>query len=286
MLTTFANQAALAIDRAHLIEETLRATALEQTDQLKSALLTAVSHDLRTPLASIKAAATSLLQKNVHWDEATRDDFLTAIDEETDRLTKLVSNFLDLSRIQGGALRPEKEWYDIAEVIGAVTRRLMPLLASHTLRVEITPNLPLLHFDYVEIAQVLANLIENAAKYSAPDTAITVSADAEDELCGSLWPITVLASRPQICRMSSIPSIACSGPAGPADRRHGHRAGDLQGIRRGAWRPDQCLLRCRAGHDLLLHAAGDRGAAGTESLLAAGVGATMTGNRGPHPCCR
>ena len=159
----------------------MRATALEQTDRLKSALLTAVSHDLRTPLASIKAAATSLLQKNVHWDEATRDDFLTAIDEETDRLTKLVSNFLDLSRIQGGALRPEKEWYDIAEVIGAVTRRLMPLLASHTLRVEIAPNLPLLHFDYVEIAQVLTNLIENAAKYSPPDAAIAVSADAEND---------------------------------------------------------------------------------------------------------
>jgi two-component system sensor histidine kinase KdpD len=180
LLTTFANQVALAIDHAHLIEEATRAAALEQADQLKSALLTAVSHDLRTPLASIKASATSLLQENMHWDAATQREFLTAINEETDRLTRLVSNFLDLSRIQGGALRPEKEWYDIAEVIGAVTRRLTPLLGVHPLRVTILPDLPLLHFDYVEIAQVLANLIENAAKYSPPETEITVVADGKE----------------------------------------------------------------------------------------------------------
>jgi two-component system sensor histidine kinase KdpD len=180
LLTTFANQVALAIDHAHLIEEATRAAALEQADQLISALLTAVSHDLRTPLASIKASATSLLQEDMHWDAATQRDFLTAINEETDRLTRLVGNFLDLSRIQGGALRPEKEWYDIAEVIGAVTRRLAPLLGAHPLRVAISPDLPLLHFDYVEIAQVLANLIENAAKYSPPETEITVVADGEE----------------------------------------------------------------------------------------------------------
>jgi two-component system, OmpR family, sensor histidine kinase KdpD len=85
-----------------------------------------------------------------------------------------------LSRIQGGALRPEKEWYDIAEVIGAVIRRLTPLLDAHPLRLAITPDLPLLHFDYVEIAQVLANLIENAAKYSPPGTEITAVADGEE----------------------------------------------------------------------------------------------------------
>lgn len=180
LLTTFANQAALAIERANLIAEATRAGALEQADQLKSALLTAVSHDLRTPLASIKASATSLLQENIHWDAATQRDFLTAINEETDRLTRLVGNLLDLSRIQGGALRPEREWYDIAEVVGAVTRRLAPLMEAHPLRVAITPDLPLLHFDYVEIAQVLANLIENAAKYSAPGTDIIVAADSEE----------------------------------------------------------------------------------------------------------
>src|SRR5215207_2826277 len=105
-LTTFADQAALALERARLSAEAAQAAALTQSDELKSALLAAVSPDLRTPLASIKASATSLLDDSVEWDTKTRHDFLEAIDEETDRLTLMVSNLLDLSRIEGGALRP------------------------------------------------------------------------------------------------------------------------------------------------------------------------------------
>ena len=179
LLTTFANQAALAIDRARLIEEATRAAALEEADRLKSALLAAVSHDLRTPLASIKASATSLLQADVRWDAATQREFLTAIDEETDRLTGLVSNLLDLTRIQGGALKPERQWNEIGELIAAVTDRLAPLVETHPLRVEVAPDLPPVMFDYVEIGQVLANLIENAAKYSDHGTEIAVAADRD-----------------------------------------------------------------------------------------------------------
>ncbi|MDQ2783865.1 MAG: DUF4118 domain-containing protein [Chloroflexota bacterium] len=181
LLTTFANQAALAIDRARLIEEATRAAALEEADRLKSALLAAVSHDLRTPLASIKASATSLLQEEIAWDTATRREFLTAIDEETDRLARLVANLLDLTRIQGGALKPEKEWNEIGEVIASVTDRLAPLVQSHPLRVAIAPDLPLVACDFVEIAQVLVNVIENAAKYSDPGTPIAVTADRDGE---------------------------------------------------------------------------------------------------------
>lgn len=174
VLTTFANQAALAIDRARLTEEATRAAALAQADQLKSVLLAAVSHDLRTPLASIKASATSLLQTDVQWDAETQREFLTAIDEETDRLTRLVSNLLDLTRIQGGALKPEREPYDLEELVGQVVDRLTPLLPTHPIMVEIAPGLPTLWFDFVEIAQVLTNLIENAGKYSEAGTPITV----------------------------------------------------------------------------------------------------------------
>ncbi len=181
MLTTFANQAALAIDRARLTEEATRAAALEQADYLKSALLAAVSHDLRTPLASIKASATSLLQEDVQWDVATQREFLTAIDEETDRLARLVANLLDLTRIQGGALKPEKEWNDIGELVANVTDRLMPLLPDHPICAEIAQNLPLVYFDFVEIAQVLTNLIENGTKYSDPGTEITVAAERAGE---------------------------------------------------------------------------------------------------------
>jgi two-component system sensor histidine kinase KdpD len=181
LLATFANQAALAIDRARLIEEATRATALMEADRLKSALLAAVSHDLRTPLASIKAAATSLLEEEIAWDAQTRREFLQAIDEETDRLTRLVANLLDLTRIQGGALKPEKEWYEIGEVIHQVADRLGALAASHPLRIEVAPDLPLVAFDFVEIAQVLTNLIENAAKYSDAGTEIAVTAAREGD---------------------------------------------------------------------------------------------------------
>ncbi len=175
-LMTFVDQAALALQRARLSQEAAQASALAQSDELKSALLAAVSHDLRTPLASIKASATSLLDKSVEWDEETRQDFLEAIDEETDRLTLMVSNLLDLSRIEGGALRPQKDWYDIDELIVDVRARLAPRTRNHPLIITVEPDLPLLRFDYVQIAQVLVNLIENAVKYTAHGTAIAVAA--------------------------------------------------------------------------------------------------------------
>ena len=175
-LTTFADQAALALERARLSAEAAQAAALTQSDELKSALLAAVSHDLRTPLASIKASATSLLDDSIEWDAETRQDFLTAIDEETDRLTLMVINLLDLSRIEGGALRPQMDWYDIDELIVDVRARFAPRTKSHSLTITVEPKLPLLRFDYVQIAQVLVNLIENAVKYTPEGTPVAVAA--------------------------------------------------------------------------------------------------------------
>jgi two-component system sensor histidine kinase KdpD len=176
LLTSFANQAALALERARLTEEAARAAVLAESDELKSALLAAVSHDLRTPLAAIKASATSLLDESVEWDSAARAEFLHAIDEETDRLSLMVGNLLDLSRIEGGALRPDKEWYDVAELIADVASRLASIASGHRLTTSVEPTLPLLYFDYVEIAQVLLNLGQNAVKYTPPGTPITISA--------------------------------------------------------------------------------------------------------------
>jgi two-component system sensor histidine kinase KdpD len=102
-----------------------------------------------------------------------------AIDEETDRLTRLVGNLLDLTRIQGGALKPEKEWNEIGEVIDNVVDRLAPLIRTHPLHVELAPDLPPIAFDFIEIAQVLTNLIENAAKYSDAGAAITISVECD-----------------------------------------------------------------------------------------------------------
>jgi two-component system sensor histidine kinase KdpD len=152
--------------------------ALAQSDELKSALLAAVSHDLRTPLATIKTSTTSLLDRSVAWSPEERDEFLKGINEETDRLTLMVGNLLDLSRIEGGVLKPDKAWYDIAELIDDVRRRLTPraALRGDTIVTEVAPDLPLVLFDYVEIAQVVINLGENAIKYTPPGTTITLAA--------------------------------------------------------------------------------------------------------------
>ena len=181
LLATFAGQAALALDRARLSEEASRAQVLAQSDELKSALLSAVSHDLRTPLSAIKASATSLLDDQVQWRDDDRREFLLAIDEETDRLTLMVGNLLDLSRIEGGALRPDREWYDIEELMRDVAMRLRQRASSTADRIKlrIEPDLPLVWFDYVEIAQVVMNLGENAIKYTPAGSPIELRARRE-----------------------------------------------------------------------------------------------------------
>jgi two-component system sensor histidine kinase KdpD len=176
ILTSFADQAALALERTRLTEEAARAAVLEQSDALKSALLAAVSHDLRTPLTAIKASASALLDRSVPWTDDARSELLETIDEETDRLTQMVSNLLDLSRIEGGALRPDRDWYDLAELIDDTARRMPRQCERHAVNVEIEPGVPLLYLDYVQIAQVLVNLIGNACKYAPPNTPVVVEA--------------------------------------------------------------------------------------------------------------
>ena len=179
ILTSFADQAALAMQRALLTEEATRADALEQASELKSALLAAVSHDLRTPLAGIKASASTLLDTSVEWSPDTRAELLTAIDEETDRLTLMVSNLLDLSRIEGGALKPDRDWQDMGELIHDVVRRVSRQAGKRTIELDVPGDLPVVFMDYVEIAQVLVNLVSNAINYSPDGSTITISAAVE-----------------------------------------------------------------------------------------------------------
>lgn len=181
VLATFADQTAVALERLTLLREAERAEVLARTDELKSALMSAVSHDLRTPLASIVASVTGLLEPGLALDEATRREFLQGIYEEAQRLNRLVGNLLDMSRIEGGALRPEQDWYNIREVIMAVVERLTPRLAGRPVTVEVPRDLPLLLLDFTEIDQVLTNLVENALKYTPPGTAITIAALRHDQ---------------------------------------------------------------------------------------------------------
>ena len=178
---TFLDQAAAMIERAHLHREAMQIELLRRTDALRSALLSSVSHDLRTPLSSIKAAASSLLQEDVQWDDETRCSFLLAIEHEADRLNRLVGNLLDMSRIEGGALKPEKEWYPISELIHDVLGHLQDVLQGREVHISLPDDLPPVELDYLQMDQVLTNLLENAVRYTLPGLPIEISGEATDE---------------------------------------------------------------------------------------------------------
>ena len=165
VLATFANQAALAVERGRQEEERNRALALQETDRLRTALLNSVSHDLRTPLASIKASASSLLDREVRWSDAERDEFLATINSEADRLTRLVHNLLDMSRIEAGALDPRLVETSLAELAGPPARRARAA-AGQRITVDVPEELPPVLADPVRIDQVLTNLLDNARRYA------------------------------------------------------------------------------------------------------------------------
>ncbi len=178
---TFLDQATSLIERVRLQRETMRIEVLQRTDALRSALLSSVSHDLRTPLTSIKASASSLLQEDVQWDEETRRGFARSIEHEADRLNRLVGNLLDMSRIEEGALRPQKEWYSLAGLIHDVVGRLRPMLEGRSVQVNLPGDLLLVDLDYLQIDQVLTNLLENAVRYTPAESPIEVNAHVEGE---------------------------------------------------------------------------------------------------------
>lgn len=171
---TFLDQATSLVERTRLRRENLSIELLQRTDALRAALLSSVSHDLRTPLASIKAATSSLLQEEVQWDDDARRSFLLSIERQADRLNRLVGNLLDMSRIEDGALRPEKEWYHVAEVIYDVVERMHSLLQGRLLHMDIPDELPPVELDYLLIDQVLTNLLENALRYTPPASPIDI----------------------------------------------------------------------------------------------------------------
>ena len=172
------DQIALALDRAALHQQAIHAEAVQDSDRLKTVLLGSVTHDLRTPLASIKAATSSLLDPRVTWSDADRRELLESVDTSADRLNRLVGNLLDLSRLEAGAAVPEKEWQLIGEVIATVLDRLDVAGATRGRRilVEVSDAIPLVPMDHAQIEQVLTNLLENALKYSPPDRPITITA--------------------------------------------------------------------------------------------------------------
>jgi two-component system, OmpR family, sensor histidine kinase KdpD len=176
VMQTFAGQIGLALEGIRLGAEASKARLEAETNRLRAALFSSVTHDLRTPLASITASVTGLQDADASFTADDRRDLLETIRQEAERLNRLVGNLLDLSRIKAGALVPSRAPAAVDEVIEGVVARLQPLLARHQVRLMLREDLPDAPIDVMQIDQVVTNLLENAVKFSPPGTSITVSA--------------------------------------------------------------------------------------------------------------
>jgi two-component system sensor histidine kinase KdpD len=181
LLHTFANHMALALERAQLREQAVRTELLEEVDRLQRALVGAVSHDLRTPLATIKASASTLRSPRADVTPEDSQELLALIDNQADRLDRLVTNLLDVSRVQAGALELRSQAIAVGDLVTDAMRGLGHVLRSGDVVVAISDDLPLVNVDHLLIGQVLVNLLDNATRHAPPHTAITVSAFERDD---------------------------------------------------------------------------------------------------------
>ncbi len=176
LLDALIDQTALSIERSELVERVNQAQVLVEADKLRVAMLTSLSHDLRTPLASILGAATSLLTNQKLYSPAQTTELLLTVRDEAERLDRFVGNLLDMSRLEAGALGVKIESTELAELIGAARKRSERLLSAHRIVTEISSDIPQVMVDPVLLEQALVNLLDNAAKYSPAGSTIAIRA--------------------------------------------------------------------------------------------------------------
>ncbi len=176
LLETFAGQVALALERAHLAEIAVQSSLAAERETLRNTLLSSISHDLRTPLAVMAGAGSALAAHGATLDEATRVQLARSIETTAREMSELVSNVLDLVRLESGQVALRRDWQTLDDLVGSALARYEERLAAHRLETRLPPDLPPVWVDATLIVQLFANLFDNVAKYTPPGTRVTVSA--------------------------------------------------------------------------------------------------------------
>ena len=174
LLDALIDQGALAIERVYLVEDVDRAKRTIETDRLRSALLTSISHDLKTPLAAVLGAAGTLRDLPAALTDAEKADLLATIIDESERLNRFIANLLDMTKLESGAIVPNAAPHDLDEIVGSALRRAGKILARHRVELELASALPMVDVDAVLFEQVLFNVLDNAAKYSPEGTTVRI----------------------------------------------------------------------------------------------------------------
>jgi two-component system sensor histidine kinase KdpD len=179
LLDALVDQGALAIERVLLVEDMDRVKRTVESERLRSALLTSISHDLKTPLASVLGAASTMRDLASGLSDQQKHDLLATVIDESERLNRFIANLLDMTKLESGAIVPNTALHDIGEIIGSALRRASKILERHNVQLDIAADLPMLQLDAVLFEQVLFNLLDNAAKYSLPGTTISIKSQRE-----------------------------------------------------------------------------------------------------------
>src|SRR3954462_9288925 len=179
LLDALVDQGALAIERVLLVEDMDRVKRTVESDRLRSALLTSISHDLKTPLASVLGAASTLRDLGAGLNDAQKNDLLATMIEESERLNRFIANLLDMTKLESGAIVPNTARHDVSEIVGSALRRAGKILVHHKVSLELAADLPMLELDAVLFEQVLFNLLDNAAKYAPGGTTISIRGQRE-----------------------------------------------------------------------------------------------------------
>lgn len=176
LLDALSDQIALAIERVRLVDDIDRTKRAAETERLRAALLTSLSHDLKTPLAAILASAGMLRELSDRLSPLERDELAGTIIGESERLNRFIANLLDMTKLEAGAIAPKTTAHDVGDIVGAVLKRANAILAGHAVEIDLSRDAPLVTVDDVLLEQVLFNLLDNAAKYAPPETTITIRA--------------------------------------------------------------------------------------------------------------